>query len=408
MSFWSAVLFLVLGAAPPGQANNPPASTDLYDVTDLIRRIRKKPQTPEEQAAARDPKRPAYAFAPVVGYKPASGALFGVGGNVAVLRGDAATTHLSSTVVSATFSTKKQTSITARFNVYGADDRWLLDGDNRAQWTSQDTFGLGTTTASDDKLNMRFDRFRFYETVYAKVFRRVLGGVGFHYSTHANVEPGQDAGDSWDESPYVAYTIANGFPIEGQTSAGLGFNAQADTRDNPINARLGWLASASYRTFFNSFLGGDSTWQELYLDARTYQPLGASGRQTIAVWFWGDLVTGGVAPYLDLPATGMDKYGRAGRGYAEGRFRGERLLYGEVEYRATVTRNGLIGLVAFLNTTSLSNRQSGEQLFDNFATGAGAGFRLLLNKRSRTNLCVDVGWGRDGSHGFYLSVQEAF
>ena len=104
----------------------------------------------------------------------------------------------------------------------------------------------------------------------------------------------------------------------------------------------------------------------------------------------------------------MDKYGRAGRGYAEGRFRGERLLYGEVEYRATVTRNGLIGLVAFLNTTSLSNRQSGEQLFDNFATGAGAGFRLLLNKRSRTNLCVDVGWGRDGSHGFYLSVQEAF
>jgi hypothetical protein len=67
-----------------------------------------------------------------------------------------------------------------------------------------------------------------------------------------------------------------------------------------------------------------------------------------------------------------------------------------------------MGMVAFLNTTSLANRASGEQLFDNFATGAGAGFRLLLNKRSKTNLCVDFGWGRAGSRGFYLSVQEAF
>jgi outer membrane protein assembly factor BamA len=181
-----------------------------------------------------------------------------------------------------------------------------------------------------------------------------------------------------------------------------------DTRDSAINARRGWLASASYRTFVKGFLGGDSTWQELYLDGRTYRPLGTIRRQTLAFWFWADLVTGGVAPYLDLPATGMDKYGRSGRGYAEGRFRGERLIYGEVEYRATLTRNGFMGMVAFLNTTSLANRASGEQLFDNFATGAGAGFRLLLNKRSKTNLCVDFGWGRAGSRGFYLSVQEAF
>jgi outer membrane protein assembly factor BamA len=406
---WGAVLMVVVGAFPPPDQPAPaPAGTDLYDVSDLIRKIRGKTITPEEQEASRDPRRPAYAIAPVIGYKPASGALFGIGGNIAVLRGDPATTHMSSTVVSATFSTKKQTSITGRFNVFGADNRWVFDGDNRAQWTSQETFGLGTTTSPDDEVDMQFDRFRFYETVYAKVYRRVLGGIGFHYSTHTNVEPGDDAVEAWSESPYVAYTTTNGFPLEGQTSAGLGFNLQTDTRDSSINARRGWLASASYRTFFNGFLGGDSTWQELYVDGRTYRPVGTTGRHTLAFWFWGDLVTGGVAPYLDLPATGMDKYGRSGRGYAEGRFRGERLVYGEVEYRATLTRNGLIGMVAFLNTTSLSNRASGESLFDNFATGGGAGFRLLLNKRSRTNLCVDFGFGGQGSRGFYLSVQEAF
>ena len=393
---------------PQDQATTASAGTDLYDVTDLIRRIRGKTVTPEEQEASHDPGRPAYAIAPVIGYKPASGAFFGIGGNMAVLRGDPATTHMSSTIVSATFSTKKQISITARSNIVGADNRWELDGDNRAQWTSQDTFGLGTTSSPDARVNMRFDRFRFYETVSAKVYRSLLAGVGLHYSTNTNVEPRDEADESWSSSPYVTYTTANGFPLEGQTSAGPGFNLEMDTRDSSINARRGWLAGASYRTFFNGFLGGDSTWQELYLDGRTYRPLGRTGRHTLAFWLWGDLVTGGVAPYLDLPSTGMDKYGRSGRGYAEGRFRGERLIYGEVEYRATLTRNGFMGVVAFLNTTSLTDRASGERLFDSFATGGGAGFRLLLNKRSRTNLCADFGWGRDGSRGFYLSVQEAF
>ena len=57
-------------------------------------------------------------------------------------------------------------------------------------------------------------------------------------------------------------------------------------------------------------------------------------------------------------------------------------------------RNDFLGMVAFVNTTTIANRQAGEQLFDNFATGGGAGLRLLLNKRSRTNLLAfDVGFG---------------
>lgn len=73
-------------------------------------------------------------------------------------------------------------------------------------------------------------------------------------------------------------------------------------------------------------------------------------------------------------------------------------------YRA----NDLLGMVVFANTTTISNRQEGEQLFDNFASGAGAGLRLLLNKRSRTNLAFDIGFGQHGNRGVYLTVQEAF
>jgi hypothetical protein len=34
--------------------------------------------------------------------------------------------------------------------------------------------------------------------------------------------------------------------------------------------------------------------------------------------------------------------------------------------------------------------------------------RLMINKRSKTNLGLDIGWGKDGSTGVYLAVQEAF
>jgi hypothetical protein len=83
-------------------------------------------------------------------------------------------------------------------------------------------------------------------------------------------------------------------------------------------------------------------------------------------------------------------------------------VYGEAEYRWIATSNGLFGMVAFLNTQTLGSRQMGDDLFDSFATGAGFGFRLMLNKRSKTNLCFDIGFGKDGSRAAYFAVQEAF
>jgi len=43
-----------------------------------------------------------------------------------------------------------------------------------------------------------------------------------------------------------------------------------------------------------------------------------------------------------------------------------------------------------------------------FATGGGAGLHVLINKCSTTNLCFDVGFGKQGSTGVYLAIQEAF
>jgi outer membrane protein assembly factor BamA len=206
----------------------------------------------------------------------------------------------------------------------------------------------------------------------------------------------------------VTYSQAHGLPLDSQIAAGTSLDLLWDNRDSFINPDRGWFAKASYRTLFDGFLGGDSNWQKLTLDLRTYVNVSRDGRQNIAFWGFADLVVGGVAPYLDLPSTAGDTYGRSARGYAEGQYRGERLAYGEIEYRATLTRNGLLGMVAFLNTTTVTNLDSDEHLFDSFASAGGAGLRLLINKRSKTNLCFDFGFGKQGSNGVYLAVQEAF
>jgi hypothetical protein len=396
---------LMLGGEVAAQSAAPPADDKQIDVFDLWRKLRHKEPAPDD--ASWDYRDAMKAFAPVIGAKPSSGALIGVAGNVAFYRGDPSTTHISSVVTSLTFSTKKQTSLTDRMAIFMRDDRVRFDADHRFQWTSLETNPLGTSADTRDPIQTGFDYFRLHHSAYFELRPSLFAGGGFYFDTHTSVGP-QDDEAAWQESAYVTYSEAHGLPLDSQSSAGAGVDVMWDSRDSFINAQRGWFAKAGYRTLFDGFLGGDSHWERVNLDLRTYQPVSASGRHKIAVWFLAELVVDGVAPYFDLPATGQDTYGRSARGYREGQFRGERLAYGEIEYRGTLTRNGLLGMVVFLNTTTTSNLEIGETLFDSFATGGGAGLRLSINKRSKTNLCFDVGFGKNGSKGVYLSIQEAF
>jgi Omp85 superfamily domain len=397
-------------SAPPDgnhvQAVTPDPPAETMDVFDLLRKLRNK--GPDAQPEPWDYRRPMMAFAPVIGAKPSSGVLLGAAGNVAFYRGDPSTTGISSMVASVTFSTKKQIAVTDRFTMFARDNRWRLEGDHRFQWTSLETYGLGTSADTSVGVLADFDFFRLHHTVYRRLRPALYAGAGLYFDNHTDVGPGTGAEPEWAESPYATYSRAHDLLLDSQIAAGTSLDLVWDNRDSFINANRGWLAKASYRTLFDGFLGGDSSWQKLILDLRTYVNVSRDRRHRVAIWGFADLVVGGVAPYLDLPSTAGDTYGRSARGYAEGQFRGERLAYGEVEYRGTLMRNGLLGVVAFLNTTTVTNLDNDESLFDSFATGGGAGLRLLINKRSKTNLCLDFGFGKQGSRGVYLAVQEAF
>ena len=376
------------------------------DIGDLWHKLRHKdePATEDGEVAA-EPQRRFLVVVPAIGSRPSTGFTLGVNGNVAFFRGDAKSTHISSMVGGFRVSQKKQVLANARFSVFTEGDRWFLQGDNRLNWTSLDTYGLGSDSGTAGAANLKFNFFRFNETAYRTVKPGLFVGVGVNVNVRSNIRAGDDE-TGLDRSAYLAYTQQHGFARDKQVSTGTNLGLLFDTRDNAINATRGWLAGAAYHTFFKGFVGGDATWQELSLDLRTYRPLTASGSHRLAFWLMSDLVTGGAAPYLDLPTTGGDA--RSGRGYTEGRYRGERLVYGEVEYRGTLTRSGLLGFVAFVNTSTIASTETGLALFEAYAPAAGIGLRVLLNKRSRTNLTSDWAWGKQGSRGFYLGIQEAF
>jgi Omp85 superfamily domain len=352
-----------------------------------------------------DARRRFLVVAPTIGSKPSTGLTLGLNGNVAFFLGDPANTHISSVSGGARVSEKHQTLTGFRFSTFSNQDRYFFQGDNRFSWTSQNIYGLGGDSPAASGENVKYDYVRVFGTAYKNVMPRLFVGVGLNVSDHSDIRPSSSTAN-WEQSAYMEYTEKHGFAPDGQTSAGPSVSLLYDTRDNAINARRGAMANVTYRTYYDGFLGGDATWQELYLDARTYKALTKDGRHRLAFWFLGDMVTGGTAPYFDLPATASNE--RSARGYGEGRYRGEHLLYGEMEYRGSITPSGLVGVVAFLNTTTVDNADAGEKLFESFAPGAGFGFRFLLNKKSRTNLCTDYGWGKAGSRGFYLSIQEAF
>lgn len=374
-----------------------------FDLGDLWHLFRHSATTAEDEGGR---GRHFFFLAPAVGSKPSTGLAAGISGNLAFFAGDPATTHISTVIGGATVSQLGQVMFGTKVAVFSTDDKSYLAGDDRMAWTSQNSYALGADAPPTTETNSRLNALKLYETLYRNVAPGLFVGGGVNISSHFDIRPGTTSQAEWDQAAFVAYNAEYGFASDTQTSSGLNVGVRYDTRDSGINPDGGVLASATYRTFFAGFLGGSSTWQELSLDARTYRTLTSGGRQKLAVWFLGDLVTGGTAPFWDLPSTGMD--GRSARGYAEGRYRGEQLLYWETEYRVTLTRNGLLGAVVFANVTTIGSRETGESLFHAYAPAAGFGGRVLLNKRSRMNLCADWAWGKQGSTGFYLALQEAF
>jgi hypothetical protein len=398
------------------------------DFFDLLKSKKKKEEQHNDTLVIHPYKLYISAF-PVIGYNPALGAVVGATFNPAVFFGDPHNTPISAFAINAQVTSKNQLLLSIRSSIFTNHANFILKGDWRFYMFYQPTYGLGSNvrgvdssiwimpngdaalSASSGSEPMRFDYLRIYETVNKRVIGRFYLGGGYNLDYHWNIKDSRlnlDSGHIYVTQLYI-YSVRNGFNPEKYCLSGLSLSMLYDSRDNSCRPTKGIYASLIPR-FNLAWIGSSKNSITVSAEFRTY--VGLSKRNPahlLAFWFNTGFLLYGQVPYLDLPAIGWDTYGRTGRGYVQGRIRGVDYLYGETEYRFPISRySGILSGVVFLNATTCNNDDHSVRLFEYIAPAAGAGLRVMINKKSLSNLAVDMGFGLNGSKGIFLNINEAF
>ncbi|MEO8148624.1 MAG: hypothetical protein ABI723_13345 [Bacteroidia bacterium] len=411
------VFSLLIGLNVNGQ-------TGSKDFTDVVKKWKK--DTTASASTELIVRKNYLSVLPVVGYAPANGFL--IGGVISLSKLLApAPTKLSSGMLNFQLTTKKQLIINARSKIYSENNKWFLQGDWRMMFFTQPTYGLGINNSGGNKyliavnnLNendlplaepMKFNYLRIYEDAVRKIgSSKWYAGVGVAYDNHFKIVDEKLNTDTASENYFItnhyAYSISKGFDPEEYYTAGFNLDVLTDERDNIANAYKGYYASLSFRINPKFSKSAQTSMLAAY-DLRYYLPLSKTQpNKVLAFWTNGTFVIDGNVPYLALPSIGWDTYNRGGRGYIQGRYRGLSMLYTEAEFRFPLRKDGLFGGVLFINNTFAESTTA--KLFDKAAPGAGAGFRMKMDKAARVNLTVDLGYGLDHSSGIYFGMQEAF
>ena len=399
-----------------------PADTSCVqqDLSDVIRKKLNKPLKVKEEKSG------SLLLVPVIGSNPATGFVFGVGGQYAFKMPESKLYSLISGSAQAT--TKGQYIFMLKNNIYSRKQRIFYTGDWRYLVYSQSTYGLGTNapeggildyqysiggleTSSDSLIQpMRFNFARLHQSAGFRVREGIYLGLGYQYDGFGKIVDEKlrlNPGDTLITSHY-AYNTYYGFATDKYFSSAINLSLIFDTRDNMINAYTGYFASVNWRGA-GKLTGNRTNTSIFQFEWRSFHGVSKKNpAHLIAFWLMGNFAAEGDFPYLILPATAYDQRGRSARGYTQGRYRGNNFLYGETEYRFPISKcGGVLSGVLFVNATTANNIATNLSLFESVRPGYGFGLRIMVDKKSRTTLAIDIGFGYR-SNGFYLAAAETF
>jgi hypothetical protein len=384
-----------------------------YDVGDLVKDIFHPKRQPDSVI-----KKPSgITIIPNIASNPTIGFQVGIKAVAGRKLGTDPTTLMSVAATSASITTKGIIYFYLNHNIFTPGNRWNFQGSLVVAKTVTPDFGLGigqTAGSSTEDiilnnpsrkgfvLNSYFYNFR--EKAYKEVAKNLFVGAGVSFDVRRKIE---DRISTTESTPYNVYSDRYGFDRGGYSSNGLLFNVQYTSRDNQNRAYKGIYADAGFRVN-QTWMGSSRGALQFVTDFRKYWSLSSRNPEhVIAFWNWGSYLASGALPYLELPGPGKDPSLRSGRGYTVTYFKGTQYNYSEAEYRFPITKNKFISGVTFFNMQT-ANDELGTKLFEHWQPGGGAGLRVLFNKATRTNLCLDYAFGKYGSKGFFLGLNEAF
>ncbi len=385
-----------------------------YDIVDLFKDV--NPFKKKKKDIHND-KRSPISYLPNINYNPSIGFQVGIKAVGGVYLGDKKNTSMSVFATAANYTTRG-IMVGYLFNdMYTKENKWNFKGSLFiAKFVGLDYgMGIGNVIPSTDpdviimnnpertRYVNEYTLYGFNERVYKKVLPGMFVGAGVYFDLKRNIK----TLTTIDNPPNEIYSNWNGFDAKNNNSNGLMFNVQYMTRDNPNSAYKGIYTDVVLRAN-QEWMGSSQNALQLLTDYRQYFPLSKQRpNHVLAFWYYGSYNLSGRLPYLDLPGTGKDPYARTGRGYTNGYFKGNSYVYTELEYRFPILKNQFLSGVVFGNLQTV-NDQMGTKLFKYWQPAGGGGLRILFNKLTRTNLCIDYAVGKFGQKGLFLGLNEAF
>lgn len=354
---------------------------------------------------------------PIIGSQPATGFFYGFV-NQYTFKGKKIDDKYSSINLGATFTEKKQLLINVKNSVMLNNNKMFLSGDWRFYIFSQANYGLGTDILppkyrdndfdlNDLKEPMDYNYFKFHQTASWEVKNNYYVGAGVHLDWYTTITDNKLDITNGQFTNHYNYSKKYDYNDKEYFVNGLSLNFLYDSRDNQINTNNGMFANINFR-FNPAITKSQHASNVLFMEYRYFLPLSKLNEQHVfSVWATGQFVTSGTVPYLNLPSIGWDQRSRSGKGYTQGLFRGQKMVYFESEYRFPISCNQLISGTVFTNFTSASDNDRQIRLFQYVQPAAGVGLRILIDKATRTNLVLNYAWGRH-SKAFYLNAGESF
>jgi outer membrane protein assembly factor BamA len=355
---------------------------------------------------------------PIIGTQPSTGFAYGVVGQY-TFKGKNIKDKFSSLNLGATFTEKKQMILNFKNSVMLKQNKYFLNGDWRYYVFSQSNYGLGTDIIppsyrdegfdlDDLEEPMDYNYFKLHQTVSMRIKNNYYAGAGVHLDWYSNIVDENLDIDNAVITHHFLYSKKYGYDPTQYAVNGISFNLLYDSRDSQINTNNGMYANINYRINPAIDKSNQNASNVLLLEYRYFLPLSLHNKQhVLSLWAYGQAVTSGNVPYLNLPSIGWDQRSRSGKGYTQGLFRGEKLMYLETEYRFPITSNQLISGTLFGNFTSTSDTDRHIKLFQYIQPAVGVGLRFLIDKETRTNLIFNYAVGRK-SDAFYLNAGESF
>ncbi len=336
---------------------------------------------------------------PAAGYSLQTKLAATIGISIAFKTESSSKKGLSNISSSLTYTQYNQFLFPIAANIWAKKDKYNVIIDYRFLKYPSTNYGIGSKTTDNDAYTLNYNYVKLHQTILRKIYKELYAGIGIYYDYFWNITEVDPP--SGVKTSFQRYENSNK-----ETAVGLALRLSYDNRDNQVNPLNGSLANIIFRPNY-TFLGSDNNWQSLQFEYRKYIKLSPHSQNVLAFWSYNWLTIGkGKTPYLLLPSTGWDDQYNTGRGYIQGRFRAKNMIYAEAEYRFKISQNSLLGGVFFANAASFSGKISNQ--LSVIEPGFGLGVRIKLNKNSNTNLCIDYGFGQQGSKGLFLNLGEVF